>query len=169
MNQQRNPFRVNIGFLINQSVGYKRAIPIEVEAFNFDDGLAVEDIQGSIELSRTREGIVALGQIQGKIPAECSRCLSDFILLVKSQFEEFFSFHRKSEAQEDELLIPEDGNIDFLPIFEEYFLLEIPINPVCSADCRGLCAVCGQNLNEELCQHMLSRELDQKHKEKTKS
>jgi uncharacterized protein len=34
-------------------------------------------------------------------------------------------------------------------------ILEIPINPVCKEDCKGLCSVCGNNLNSEPCDHEL--------------
>jgi len=35
----------------------------------------------------------------------------------------------------------------------EYMLLEVPLNPLCKPDCKGLCPICGGNLNEEVCNH----------------
>jgi uncharacterized protein len=32
-------------------------------------------------------------------------------------------------------------------------LIEIPISPVCQADCKGLCIECGENLNLGACEH----------------
>lgn len=52
--------------------------------------------------------------------------------------------------------IPEDGNIDFGPILREYLLLEMPIKPLCKPDCKGLCTVCGENLNLTTCEHQLA-------------
>jgi len=34
-------------------------------------------------------------------------------------------------------------------------MLEMPSRPVCRPDCKGLCLVCGQNLNEKDCGHLL--------------
>jgi len=32
-------------------------------------------------------------------------------------------------------------------------MLEIPINPICKPDCKGLCSVCGEDLNARDCGH----------------
>jgi uncharacterized protein len=51
------------------------------------------------------------------------------------------------------LLLPEDSHIDLAPLIREFALLEIPISPICKPDCKGLCPVCGENLNETDCGH----------------
>ncbi|MDO8754775.1 MAG: DUF177 domain-containing protein, partial [Anaerolineales bacterium] len=51
------------------------------------------------------------------------------------------------------LILPEDGHIDLATLLYEYALLELPISPICKPDCEGLCAECGQNLNEKDCGH----------------
>jgi DUF177 domain-containing protein len=33
----------------------------------------------------------------------------------------------------------------------EQFYLSLPMKPLCRSDCRGLCVVCGTNLNREPC------------------
>jgi len=76
------------------------------------------------------------------------RCLSDYDQQLHTIFSELFAFNTRS-MDESGLLIPEDGNIDLEPIVYEYLLLEVPINPVCREDCKGLCVFCGTNLNEE--------------------
>ena len=42
---------------------------------------------------------------------------------------------------------------DLGPVVREYLLLEMPISPQCKADCKGLCDVCGANLNLGTCEH----------------
>jgi uncharacterized protein len=41
--------------------------------------------------------------------------------------------------------------IDLAPILREQILLSLPAYPVCRESCKGLCPVCGQNLNEREC------------------
>jgi uncharacterized protein len=41
--------------------------------------------------------------------------------------------------------------IDLDPLVREQLALALPAYPVCRDDCRGLCAACGQNLNEKEC------------------
>ena len=54
---------------------------------------------------------------------------------------------------ESELRFPEDGHINLGPLVREYMLLAKPINPVCKPECKGLCPICGENLNESNCNH----------------
>jgi uncharacterized protein len=34
---------------------------------------------------------------------------------------------------------------------QEQFYLSLPMKPLCSEDCKGLCPVCGTNLNRDTC------------------
>lgn len=55
-------------------------------------------------------------------------------------------------AFEDAESEPFDGKrIDMDPIVREQLLLALPASMLCKEDCRGLCTVCGQNLNEKEC------------------
>ena len=80
------------------------------------------------------------------------RCLTDFEQPLRTHFEELYAFDKRS-ITESGLLLPEDANIDLEPVIREYLLIEMPISPVCRTDCRGLCPVCGVNLNEEITEH----------------
>jgi uncharacterized protein len=45
-----------------------------------------------------------------------------------------------------------DGKtIDLDPILREQVLLALPMHALCREDCKGLCGMCGQNLNEATC------------------
>jgi uncharacterized protein len=41
--------------------------------------------------------------------------------------------------------------VDLDPIVREQLLLALPSYPVCKDDCKGLCPVCGANLNDREC------------------
>jgi uncharacterized protein len=71
---------------------------------------------------------------------------------LKWGFTELYAFNKKSETDSG-LLLPDDAQIDLQPLLREYALLEIPIKPICRPDCKGLCPVCGENLNETDCGH----------------
>jgi uncharacterized protein len=64
------------------------------------------------------------------------------------EFSELYAFSIKT-AGDTGLMLPEDGHIDLAPLLREYMLLEVPINPLCHPECRGLCPVCGEILGEE--------------------
>jgi len=141
-----------VGFLINQPIGYNRDIPFDLEEYSFDELLTVDHLKGNLNLSRTQSGLRIQGDFHAFTKVECGRCLENFELELDSQFEEIFTYENKP-LSEDELIIPEDGNIDFEPYIRDYLLLEIPINPVCKPDCLGLCDICGENRNLHDCGH----------------
>ena len=153
MNSDRRPFRINIGFLINQPVGTLREIPVEAESYTLEKEFPVEDLHGVISLARTHNGIRSITEVYAATDSECGRCLEPFRQVLHTEFEENFTFGNRP-LSEDELIIPEDGNIDFEPLIREYLMLEMPYSPVCRLDCKGLCVVCGQNLNENDCGHL---------------
>jgi uncharacterized protein len=152
VNSIRRPFRINIGFLINQPVGTLREIPLEFESYSLENEFPVIDLQGVITLARTHNGIRSLAEINAKTDAECSRCLESFKQDLYAEFEEIYTFENRPLSEEEQI-IPEDGNIDFEPLIREYLMLEIPFTPICRPDCKGLCIECGQNLNEKDCGH----------------
>ncbi len=56
---------------------------------------------------------------------------------------------------------PFDGKtIELDPIVREQVLLALPVSVVCREDCKGLCTVCGQDLNEQDCGHAGRKEVD---------
>ncbi len=152
MNRSAQIFRMNVGFFTNQPIGYNRDIPFELEHYTFDETLAVDDLKGNINLSRTQTGLRLQAVLTAQTIVECGRCLETFCLPLESHFEEIFTFENRA-LPEDEAVIPESGNLDFEPYIRDYLLLEVPINPVCRPDCLGLCDICGANLNIKKCGH----------------
>jgi len=152
VNKAERVFRINVGFLINQPIGYNRDISIELEHHPFDETLTVDDLKGSLNIDRTQSGLRVQANFTAVTNAQCGRCLEDFQLKLESEFEEIFTYEH-NPLSEEELIIPEDGNIDFEPYIRDYLLLEVPINPVCKPDCRGLCDICGENRNLHDCGH----------------
>ncbi len=60
------------------------------------------------------------------------------------------SFHLDEADSE-----PFDGKtIDLDPIIREQLVLALPVSVLCQDDCKGLCTVCGQELNERDCGHV---------------
>jgi len=87
------------------------------------------------------------------VAAECVRCLCTFQQPLEASFSELYAFSRRT-VTESGLILPEDANVDLDPLVREYLLLEIPISPLCRPDCKGLCTVCGEDLNVTRCEHV---------------
>ena len=148
MNQPRYPLRFNVGFLLNQPVGTSRDIHFEYPEVTLKPDLNLTGFSGTARVGRTPQGILVQGKFEGKAPAECVRCLTTFDQPLHATFDELYAFDKRS-VTESGLLLPEDANINLEPIVREYLLIEMPISPICKSDCKGLCPICGLNLNEE--------------------
>ena len=49
-------------------------------------------------------------------------------------------------------MIPFTGEeLDLCEAVQEQVIMALPVRPLCREDCRGLCPVCGADLNEESC------------------
>ncbi len=148
-----HPYRINVGFLINAPVGTYREFSIDEPAMDLDDDLHAENIRCVVRASKVQQGILATVDCSGEIDLECIRCLEMFHTQLNSHFEELFYFHYLRENQDAELFLPESGYMDLQDLVREYLVMEIPYAPVCKPECKGLCPVCGKNLNLGPCDH----------------
>jgi uncharacterized protein len=155
VSHSKNPFKVNVGFLLNQQIGISRDIHFEFPEFFLPPDLHVLDLVGVLRLSRATQGLLVQGDFESKVQAQCVRCLVDFLQPLHTIFSEVYSFKGKP-ISESGLEVPDDANIDFTPLVWEYMTLEIPINTLDRPDCKGMCEICGENLNERICEHQLS-------------
>ena len=87
----------------------------------------------------------------------CSRCLKRFITPVDSDFNVYY-VKGKPEAGENELKTGDleinfldDGAIDTDDVLMGQLSLDVPMQPLCSEGCKGLCKSCGEDLNQGEC------------------
>jgi uncharacterized protein len=147
-----SPLRLNVGFVVAQSAGFSRDFPFDLPQINVPPDLRLNNLIGAVRVTRTPQGILVQVDFQTLIDLECVRCLTDFQQTLKIDFTELYAFSPRY-VTDSGLIMPETGVIDLAPVLREYILLEIPISPLCRLDCKGLCPICGNNLNESTCTH----------------
>ncbi len=152
MTNPRRPFRINVGFIIHEEVGYTAQFPFEFDKIKVGGDLELRDFSGLVDVGRTPQGLLLTGHFSATTTAECARCLKRFDQPLQWDMTELYAFNEKS-ISESGLIVPEDAKIDLEPLIRDYALLEIPISPLCRPDCKGLCPVCGQDLNVRDCGH----------------
>jgi uncharacterized protein len=148
----RRPFRLNVGFIVHQEVGYKHEFPFEYEQIQIADDLDLRHFEGIASIGRTPQGLIVQADFSAETTLECVRCLNEFEYGLNWELTELYAFGKKS-VSESGLVLPDNAHIDLQPLIREYALLEIPIKPVCKPTCKGLCAVCGEDLNKTDCGH----------------
>jgi len=100
------------------------------------------------------------GRVSTRLELECGRCLDPYEIAVDAPFELRYvpqaenSGEGEREIAEDDLTTAfyREGVLDVNDLLREQFLLALPMKPLCSEACRGLCAVCGTNLNRATCE-----------------
>jgi uncharacterized protein len=115
--------------------------------------------KGHLFLQRTSQGIEVTGSIRATVALPCARCLKECTVPIVSEFKEYFILPRYAPTDEDIELGRDDLDVSFLPaegvelsdIVEEQMWLNIPMKPLCNTDCKGLCSICGADLNSGEC------------------
>lgn len=101
------------------------------------------------------EGIIADGSLKAVLVENCARCGKEFLLPFEHSFHERFErVNANSDARDgddtDSYVFSGD-KLDLSDLLRDTLILNLPISSVCSDDCKGLCPVCGTNLNFETC------------------
>lgn len=126
------------------------------------DGLwiSLDPVEASFHLERKGDGILAEGTFTTTAVVPCSRCsepvsvpISDqFVILYLGATETFRGEEVELAATEMDVDVLKDDCLDLSSLLRENVLLNLPLQPLCRADCRGLCPHCGINLNDASCQ-----------------
>ena len=95
-----------------------------------------------VRLESVHEGILATATGGVDAHAECARCLDPVSIPIEIDFQELF--HYKSE-DEDDFVVGQD-EIDLEQALVDAVVPNLPLKPLCSDDCPGLCSGCGEKL-----------------------
>jgi uncharacterized protein len=146
-NYDRNAFRLNVGFIVSQNIGYFREFPIEYPELHVPPDLDLKDLVGAVGITRTPQGLLMQVRLHARTPAECVRCLDAIEQPLETDFTELYAFSPRT-VSESGLILPETGVVDLTSLVREYLLLALPITLLCSPECKGLCPICGERLTD---------------------
>ena len=106
-------------------------------------------VEGLLE---NRAGVLMLRYTLHCVPLlECDRCLSPVTEPVSETFTHVIVTETASEQNDAEYLLAPDAMLDLAEVAMTDLRLSLPTKTLCKPDCKGLCPVCGQNLNEGTC------------------
>lgn len=119
-------------------------------------------IRGTLTVAREFDHIRTEGVLTVPVTLTCSRCLAVYDIVLNSVFTVFYrkgtgntvAFDEdETELHEKDLVSAEysGDSIDLTHEIEEQLAMEIPLKPLCANACRGLCHVCGIDLNSDSC------------------
>ncbi len=113
-----------------------------------------------VHLVRHGRDILVRGRFEGTLNLSCSRCLISFSQPVEADFDLLLAPSPEHVTDEREELTRAELDRDFYTgetvnlesILREQVLLTLPLKPLCSETCKGICPRCGTDLNQETCQ-----------------
>ena len=98
-----------------------------------------------------RAGVVTLSARAGFVfYGACDRCLTPFTTAYDIPIEHTLVTTLENEENDDYILL-DQYQLDLADLTLADILLELPYKSLCREDCRGLCPMCGKDLNEGLC------------------
>ncbi|MEP6479514.1 MAG: DUF177 domain-containing protein [Rhodoglobus sp.] len=100
------------------------------------------DMRIDARLESLHDGILVSGDVSTTAEGECVRCLIDVSIPIEVEFQELFAYSF-DEAFDYTV---HDNQVDLEQVVRDAVVLSLPFQPVCQADCTGLCPVCGVRL-----------------------
>ncbi len=150
----------NVAQLLKAAVGTTREYDVDEPIPTLNEHiLLTEAVRGKVRLTRTNRGILVDAKLHTAAKLECSRCLDVYVENLPIRFEEEYipvidvvsglPTHIPHETYA--FRIDEKHELDLRPAIREYGDLALPMKPLCSTSCAGLCPQCGANLNVRKC------------------
>lgn len=105
-----------------------------------------------LQVNKTNRAMLVYGNIQTELEATCGRCLETYVCPLSLSFHDEWVF--RAQATEDLLesaLLLDKDEVDITERIFEQIVLALPMKFICSAECQGLCSVCGANRNLTSC------------------
>jgi DUF177 domain-containing protein len=141
---------------------YEKVYPPGAFSADADAFRVVAPVALAFDIVKDKRHFQLIGTVTTMLELPCSRCLESFTSLVDSKFDLRYQPHThpvgsghdaERQIEEDDLSTAfyDDDEIDLGQLMREQFYLSLPMKPLCGDDCRGLCPICGTNLNRGTC------------------
>jgi len=119
----------------------------------------VAPVELEFDIHKDKVRFRLVGGLRADLELSCSRCLEPYRFPVDVRFDQRYlpaseaSTEADREVEEDDLETSyyRDDQIDLSELMREQFYLALPMKPLCVEECKGLCPMCGTNLNTNAC------------------
>ena len=120
-----------------------RVAPVDVGGQRYTVPGGVVD--ATLTVSRMTSGFAFKLRFFAPLTGPCMRCLADATPVIEVEAREV-----EQPGESEELHSPyfDDGVLELATWARDALVLAIPPRLLCRDDCRGLCPVCGENLNQ---------------------
>lgn len=110
-------------------------------------------LQLDVQLEDVSEGVLVTAEVSAPLAGECARCLDEFTSSTRVRFQELFVSKPRgmtgsdtADGTGDDGYLLDGDLLDLEPALRDALVLDLPLSPLCDADCQGLCSTCGIRL-----------------------
>ncbi len=144
--------------VLDEPLAFDFELSIPAAGLDREPLVEVSPVRFEGEVARIEGGYSLQGMLSYSGRLECSRCLVPYPFREAERFD-LVLYRRAPAGTEDKELDKADldacfydePDVPVAPIVEERMQLAVPMKPLCSPDCRGLCVRCGADLNRGAC------------------
>ena len=105
------------------------------------------EVELDLRLESVVEGVLVSGRATAVLRGECGRCLDPVTDTLTVPLQELYAYEG-SELGDDDAASMIGDLLDLEPALRDAVVLALPLTPLCDPDCAGLCAGCGERLDE---------------------
>jgi uncharacterized metal-binding protein YceD (DUF177 family) len=109
------------------------------------------EIELALRLESVMEGVLVTGELAVPVVGSCARCLEPIEDTLHLDVQELYAYPgstTEATSEEDEVRRLEGDFLDLEPLVRDTVVLSLPLAPVCTEDCAGLCVDCGLRLDD---------------------
>ena len=147
--------RLNVTDIPEDGIRQEFSLPISADETREPDVAGV-----IIKILKIGKMVLIEGAVKISVSLNCSRCLNDFPYPLDISFREEYNPAEEREADDEKELTDREldlsfyrnNEIDVAGLVKEQVLLSVPMKPLCSSGCIGICPECGKDLNSGPCE-----------------
>jgi uncharacterized protein len=156
--------RHNVASLLRSPTGATREAEVEADLHIDDpDVVVLEPVVGRLRFTKVNDGVLVEGTLAMDVELLCSRCLAPTSVRLELELCEQFRptvevpggppvpVAGDEEEVDEATCIDEQNILDVTEVVRQAALVAVPLHPLCSEACAGLCPVCGADLNKVSC------------------
>jgi uncharacterized protein len=149
---------ISLESVLDLPVAFALELPFSIRELDREPLVEISPVRMTGEIARIEGGHSLNARVSYSGKLECSRCLAAYPFTEDERFS--LLLYKRPPAAGGEVSIEKDDfdaffyddpEISLTPIAEERIQMAVPMKPLCREECRGLCARCGQDLNQGDC------------------
>lgn len=113
----------------------------------------IEPIKITGKIYKVSGDMILEGNINYKYKENCARCLKEFEREIDTVLSGKLveGFKAEEDSDDEDIILIKEEKLDLKDAIISQIILSFPMKSICKTNCKGLCPICGKDLNEGKC------------------